>query len=236
VRALLAAVLVLVPAQSEADKLAAALKKFGDRSYLIMENGKKVGTYTLKTRIAVEEGRRLAVFEDRIDKHSDSSTVTLDLVEKATLNGLRLDWATRADGGMKEDDTTIDIQDGDGHVATDLGNLLLKKVGGAVGERALIRLVCAQEQKVGNSFKADLLVLDPVDYQRGQEIKCVARETIDVGGKKIEAHKWEDKREGESVLNGKPIAYKFDNAYWVGPDGTLVKFRSGSMEMILEPK
>jgi hypothetical protein len=235
-RALLAAVLVLVPAQSERETLVAALKKFGEQTFRIMEGGKKVGTYTLKTRIDLEDGQRLAVFEDRIDKHSDSSTVTLDLIEKATLDGLRLQWATRADGGVKEDDTTIEIRDGDGHVASDLGNILLKKVAGALGERALIRFVCVQKQEVGNSFKADLLVLDPVDYQRGQEIKCVAKETIEVGGKKVVAHKWEDKREGESILSGKPIAYKFDNAYWVGPDGTIVKFRSGSMEMILEPK
>lgn len=234
-RALLAAVLALLPAQSERE-LVAALKKFGDQTFRIMEGGKKVGTYTLKTRIENEDGRRLAVFEDRIDKHSDSSTLTLDLTEKAALNGLLLQWATRADGGAKEDDTTIDIRNGDGHVASDLGNILLKKVAGALGERALIRLVCVQKQEVGNAFKADLLVLDPVDYQRGQEIKCVAKETIEVGGKKVAAHKWEDKREGESILSGKPIAYKFDNAYWVGPDGTLVKFRSGSMEMILEPK
>jgi hypothetical protein len=235
-RALLSVILLLLaaPAQSERDKLEASLKKFGDRTYRIMENGKKVGMCTLKTRIATEDGRRLAIFEDRIEKQSSDANLFLDFTEMATLNGLRLDWATRADGGAKEDDPSISIREGDGYVTSDLGNLLLRKVEGAVGERALIRLVCMQTQKVGVVLKADVLVLDPIDYQRNQELRCEAKETLDIGGKKVEAHKWEDKRSGKSVLSGKPVPYKFDNAYWVGPDGALVKFTSGSMEMILE--
>jgi len=92
------------------------------------------------------------------------------------------------------------------------------------------------DQKVGAAIQADLLVLDPVDYQRKQEIRCVAAETLDVGGKKTETFKWLDKREGQSVLSGQPIPYKFDNTYWVAKDGNLVKFTTGSMEMVLDAK
>lgn len=226
--------LMLITAQSE-QTLEARLKKFGDRTYQILEKGNPVGKFTLKTRITEEEGVTLAVFEDKMEKGGDAAQ-TVEYVEKAGIKTLRLRWATRVDGGIKEDDPTIAMEDQDAHVTSDQGNLILRKAEGAVGERALIRLVCLQKQEVGNVLKTNLLVLDPVDYQRDQEIKCVARDTIEVNGKKVEACRWVDKREGKSVLSGQPIPYKFENTYWVTAEGSLVKFKSGPLEMVLESK
>ena len=235
-RVILAAALLLpAPAQSEASKAEAALKKFGDREYRIFEKGVQVGLCTLKSRIEVDGRTRIAIFEDRIEKAGDTP-LTLAYTEKASLIGLRLRWATRVDGGIKEDDPKVSIDNGEADITSAQGSITVPKAEKACGERALIRLICMTEQKVGSVVQADLLVLDPVDFQRKQEIKCVAAETIDVGGKKMAAFKWVDKREGKSILSGEEIPYKFDNAYWVGADGVLLKFTSGSMEMVLDSK
>ncbi|HZN62439.1 MAG TPA: hypothetical protein VFC90_08555 [Planctomycetota bacterium] len=236
-RALLAAILAILsaPAQSEADKVEAALRRFGDREYRVFEKGNPVGRCTLKTRFEGEGGARLAIFEDRIEKAGDTPQA-VTYTEKAALKGLRLRWATRVDGGITEDDPRISIEDGNAEVASAQGNLVLNKVEGACGERALIRLICGAEQKVGSVVTADLLVLDPVDYQRKQQVKCVAAETLDIGGTKFATFKWVDKREGRSILSGEPVPYSFNNAYWVGPDGALLKFTLGSMEMVLGNK
>lgn len=236
-RLILAAALLLpvAPAQSESRKMEEALRKFGDREYRIFEKGVQVGLCNLKTRIEGEGRTRLAIFEDRIEKAGDTP-LALTYTEKATLIGFRLRWATRVDGGIKEDDPRVSIEDGEAQIASAQGSITLGKADKACGERALIRLLCMAEQKVGSAVQVDLLVLDPVDFQRKQEVKCVAAETIDVGGKKVAAFKWVDKREGKSILSGEEVPYKFDNAYWVGADGVLLKFTSGSMEMVLDSK
>ena len=61
-------------------------------------------------------------------------------------------------------------------------------------------------------------------------------DTIEIDGKKVEAYRWVDKREGKSVLSGEPIPYKVENTYWVMAEGSLVKFKSGPLEMVLESK
>ncbi|HKS17397.1 MAG TPA: hypothetical protein VJU16_08805 [Planctomycetota bacterium] len=227
--------LLLLPAPQEAAKVEAAIKKFGERTYRILEKGNAVGKCTLKSRIGEMEGITVAIFEDKIERTGDTPQV-LDYTEKAALKGLRLRWATRENDGFKEDDPTVIIEEGDARVTSPEGNMTLVKVEGVRGERSLIRLLCMAEQKVGSVVQSDLLVLEPVDYQRRQEVKCVAAETIDVGGKKVATFKWVDKRKGRSILSGQPIAYDFDNAYWIAADGALVKFTSGSLEMVLESK
>lgn len=239
-RMVLAAVLLVqaATAQSETDKVEAALKKFGTRTYRILEKGKPVGTFSLKTTLVEEDGLKLAVFEDRLETKVGESTRTVDFSEKATLKGLALHWGTQKDSASKAtSDPVITIRDGDGHVSTSAtGNMLLKKVAGALGERALFRLVCMKEQKVGAVIEVHALVLEPIDYQMDRTVKGVAKENLEVGGRKIAAFKWVDKRDGSSILTGKPVAVPIDNTYWVGPDGALVKFKCGSLEMTFESK
>ena len=237
IRTVCLAILLMPVATFQAERdFQAAIKKFGDRTYRVFEKGKPVGMATLKSRIVEGEGGvALAVFEDRIDKTGDSP-LTVEYVEWATLNGLRLRLATRVDGGPKEDDPKIVVKGRDAHVTSDRGNADLEKVEGARGERSLIRLMCMAPQKVGATIQADLLVVEPVDYQRKHEVRCTAEETIDIGGKKVAAFKWVDKREGKSLLSDDPTPYKIDNAYWIGADGVLLKFTSGPLEMVLESK
>lgn len=226
------------PAQSEADKLEAALRKFGNRTYKILLKGEPVGTYALKTRVAEEEGQKLAFLEDRLETKIGETVRTTDYTEKAVLKGLALHWTTQTDTALEGKSVpVIAIKDGDGHVSTTAGKRMhLKAVAGALGERALFRLVCMKEQKIGATLKVNALVLEPIDYQMDREVKCVAKETLSIGGRKIAAFKWEDKRDGSSILTGKPVPVPIDNAYWVGPDGALVKFKIGPLEMVPEAK
>src|SRR6266850_5474002 len=106
-RALLAAILLLqaAPAQSEADKLEAALKRFGDRSYLILANGEKLGTSTLKTRVEKVDGRSVAVLEDAFKIDAGGDTGFMRTLEKAMLDRLRListSQTGKGDGMEKE--------------------------------------------------------------------------------------------------------------------------------------
>ena len=58
-RMILAALLLAqaAPAQSEADKLEAALKKFGNRTYGMFVSNAKAGQLTMKTRVETEAAR-----------------------------------------------------------------------------------------------------------------------------------------------------------------------------------
>lgn len=243
-RILLAAVLLVqaAPAQSETDKMEAALKKIGDRTYRILLQGKEAGTCSLKTRIEKEGERSVAVFEDRYSLALEEHKIAILWTQKASLDRLRLisarhttdlsgrktEWVVAMEGkkafiergGKKE---TVEVSDG------------------TIGEAAMIRLVCVAEQKEGAAFTADVISSEEHQFQPGHSFKCLGKESVDIGGKKVEAFKWENKGEWKSTrkVDGQevPTTTTIENTFWVSPEGHLVRsMGSGGSELVLDSK
>lgn len=242
-RALLAAIL-LVPfqAQSEADKLEAALKKFGDRSYLLLVNGKKVGTLTLKTRIEKEGGRSVAVFEDRFAMTLEGVEMVLAVTEKASTQGLRLISAKRTtkEGG-KEVDWTVSVEGTKASLQSGGRKQTLDVTEATIGEQAMVRLVCVAEQKEGVAFAVDVMSGVDDQLQRAHSFRCLGKEQVEIGGKKFDAFKWENKGEWKIVRKvgdeEVPGSTSVNNTFWVSPDGYLLRSTgAGASEFVLDAK
>jgi hypothetical protein len=225
------------PPQSEADKIEAALKKFGERKYRILEKGKETGTLTLKTRVETRDKEKRVILEDRMEMKNGKLDADLELTEESSLDKLLLIRAARS-GTAPDDEAKASViqRGGDAFMSANGQHLIIRDTKTAIGERAVMRLVCLKEQKVGDTFRADVLVLDPMDWQEGRRFKCVAKEVVDVGDRKIETFKWEEKYAGTSSLSGKEIDVNINNAYWVGPDGYPVRMKLGEVEMHIDAK
>ncbi|HKS17394.1 MAG TPA: hypothetical protein VJU16_08790 [Planctomycetota bacterium] len=242
-RLLLAAVLLVQAAtpQSEADKLEAALKKFGNRSYRIKDGGKEVGTLTVKTRIEKAGDRKVAVLEDEYAVKFDGVDTTMSYRETASLEGLRLVSGHHkivTPGGPVE--CKIVIKDGKARLQDGGENPILDISPTMVGELAVLRLVCAAEQKRGANFKADLLSLGVPAFEPGHAFRCIGPEQIQVAGKKVDVFRWEQKGEWKHkvTVDGQETTLTFvmDKSYWVSPDGYLVRLRFNSLETTIETK
>ncbi|HKS17395.1 MAG TPA: hypothetical protein VJU16_08795 [Planctomycetota bacterium] len=230
-RMLLAALLLLPPAQSEADKLEAALKKFGNRTYGMYVSGKKAGLLKLKTKIETEGGRRLAIFEDSMTEPATGGTVTGIVTEKASLDGLRLStlrWVSILDGRRSIDSVTVEgskavvIREGEKKTLT-----VPEKT---MGESGLLRQICAVEQKKGEILNVEILnhVMQELE---SRELKCDGEVDIEIAGKKQVAFRWREQlQEGKSGANVR-------NTYWVSAAGHLLKYIGlGGVEYVLESK
>ena len=243
---LLAASLLLqsasAPAQSEADKLEAALKKFGDRSYLILANGEKVGTVTLKTRIEKGENGNLAVFEDRITQVMAGREATLTMTEKASTARLRLHSSKKTvKEGDKEDAWSIKVTGATALMKVEGREQTVEITDATIGEEGVMRLVCAADQKEGSSFKIDVLSMVAERLETDHEFTCLGKEQIEINGKKHDAFKWQQK--GEWKFTRKigdrevPGTSRVNHTYWVSPDGYLLRVSYGrGMEIVLDAK
>ena len=242
-RTLIAAILLLqaAPPQSEKDKLEAALKKFGERTYRISDLGTEVGTVTLRSRIQKEGDRNVAVLEVEFKIKVEGQEVAMTFAETAELDGLRFVSARRTgstpDGRMETQVTVKDgkavIKDGDDETTHAIGR-------DTIGDLAPFWLLCAAEQKKDATFKRDVLNLIMPGYEPGHVYTCAGPETIDVGGRKVETFKWTEKGEWKHPMkiDGKDMLMpsKVDNSYWVGAEGCLVRFTSGRTELTLVTK
>ena len=222
------------PAQSESDKLEAALKKFGDRKYRVTEGGKPTGTMTLKTKLEKDGDGKIAVFEDTVIVDTGTGAVEVLLEEMASLDGLKLIGTSRTSDNKIQ--IAASIRDGDAILTGKDGHLIIRNVRNALGELAVLRLVGMKEQKVGGTFKANVFVLESPSDELVHDFKCVAKETIEIGGKKVDAFKWEQKWKGKAIRDGADEDAAVENAYWVAADGTLLRFKIGPKEMTLDAK
>jgi hypothetical protein len=213
-RSLVAAVLLLAAASpQEPDKLEAALKKFGARTYVMsLTSGEKIGTRTLKTSVVTEEGRKIAVFEESTEENGKLGGTT---VEKAELNGLKLvSMRITIMSGGKPDVNTITVEGGKAALKfTGDEDKKVDVTDKTVGDEALLRLVCAAEQKEGAELKLDVLSWPLRDIEAGRVLKCEGKKPVEIGGKKLDAFLW---TEPGHVAGG----YK----YWVSPGGFLLRW------------
>ena len=240
---LLAASLLLqsapAPAQSEADKLEAALKKFGDRKYRLFTMGKETGHLSMKTRIETEGDQKVAVFEDKGDVKIEDKVEGGTMTERLALVGPRILSITSKDAGGRNE-VAISIREGKATIKKGEDTKVLNVTNSSIGMGSVYRMVCTQEQKVGGTFKIDHL--GPEGFSTGHEFRCVGREQLEIAGVKHNAFKWELKGEGDIEMPGvENSTYSFDNAYWVSPDGYLLRmaaFDEGKIvnEMILDAK
>jgi len=239
------AVMLLIqaaPAQSEADKLEAALKKFGDRSYLILEKGEKIGAVTLRTRVEKEGGRSVAVFEDRITHTMNGREFTLTMTEEASTDRLRLLSSRKTvKGDDKEEHWSISVAEAKALMKVEGREQTIEITDVTIGEEGVMRLVCAAEQKEGSSFKTDVLSMTAERLETGHDFKCLGKEQVEINGRKFDAFKWEQK--GEWKFTRKigdqevPGTSRVNHTYWVSPDGYLLRVSYGSrMEVVLDAK
>lgn len=221
----LVAALLFLPAQ-EADKLEAALKKFGARTYVMsLTTGEKIGTRTLKTSVVTEKGRKIAVFEESTEENGRPGGTTL---EKADLDGLKLlSIKITILGGGKPDVNTITVEGGKATLQfRGDENKVVDVSDKTVGDEALLRLVCAAEQKEGAELKLDVLSWPLRDLEKARTLKCEGKKQVEIGGKKLDAFLW---TEPGRVAGG----YK----YWVSPDGYLLRWIGlGGVSSVLASK
>jgi hypothetical protein len=226
--AILACLLVQVP---ESARIEAALRKAGERRYRMMENGMEVGSLKLTTSIQTVDGRKAAVFDDVFEVTLGGRKVEMVMKETARLEGLTLVSASRKGDGhegkiaVAGQKATLTVEDRP-HT--------LDLAGPTIGEQAAFRLVCAAEQKEGLTFKSDVLSFPAEELQKGHVFRCVSRETLEIGGKKRPAFKWTQNWEWKGLRNGIPTSSKVDIAYWVSPEGVLLRSTaSGGGEIVL---
>jgi len=99
-----------------------------------------------------------------------------------------------------------------------------------VGEQAVLRLVCSAAQERGAFIPIDVLSQTTGELE-SRELRCEGKVDVEVGDKKMEAIRWQEKGQ-----EGKPGG-QVKNTYWVSPAGHLLKFvGAGGVEYILESK
>jgi len=230
----LIAVLVFVVQISDADRMEAILKKAGEHTYVFIQNRQKIGTLSLKTRIEMEAGRKIAIFEDKADLELEGEKMTMSLKETAALGHLGVlssmrhnndgDWSIKIDGTK----ATMKVE---GREQT----LEITKM--VVGEQGLLRLVCVAEQKAEATFKVDVLSMTGERLEKEHHFRCLGKEGVEIGGKIIDSFKWEEKWEWKGMVKGVPTTSRAENTYWVSPDGYLVRIVGATgLETVLETK
>jgi hypothetical protein len=212
----------------------AALKKVGDRSYKISMEGESVGTLTMKTRIEKKGNGKVVVFEDQMEMARGGEKMQMTMKETAALSHLRILSAQR---GGKDMDWSVSVSGNKAVLKVEGREQTVELTEGAVGESGLLRILCAAEQKEKASFKVDVLSMTSERLEKDHHFTCLGKETVEVGGKKIDAFKWEEKGEWKITRNGIAGTSSVDNSYWVSAEGYLVRsIGPNGMEIVLQSK
>lgn len=228
--------------QSEAETLEAAVKKFGDRKYRATRKGADaLSTFTLKSRTHKDKNRTEVILESSLTFNVLDTKIIFTQTETTSLDGLRLissKAATQKSDITKEDSAVI--RDGKVHLTSNGQEETIDVVEGVKGELAASWLICAAEQKVGATFKLDVLNMGAGCFEPGHSFRCVGQEEVTLGDKKVASFKWEETGEwkhkekyGDEV---REITTQVKNTYWVGRDGYLVRFTVGEWDAVLDPK
>lgn len=233
--AVVAVAAALAAQRPSAERVEAALKDTAVCTYRLLENGARVGTMTVRVATETVNGRRRGVFTEEMEwKTPDDQKARMTFKETTDARDLRLlsavyndtsyEWSVDVEerrarftgGGAK--DRTVAVSDA------------------TVGMVTLLRMVGSAEQKEGATFKVDVVNIVARQYQPEHTVRCVGKEPVDVGGKPIEAFKWEDRWESTVMRDGEPRTLQFTEACWVGADGRILRFRRGGFDAVLEVK
>jgi hypothetical protein len=225
---LVAAILSLqVP---DAARVESVLGKAPERRYKILVRGESIGSWTMKSSIEQDGGRKVVVLVDELDVTTPDGRQKMTIRETASLDGLRLISVKRTGDGL---DWSAKVEGRKATMKVDGRESTHDTAAGTVGESGILRVVCAAEQKEKAEFKVDMLTLVAERHETGHNLRCVGREQVDIGGKKFDAFRWEHTWSGK----GGGLESTRDSTYWVSPDGYLLRAteRPG-MEMVLDAK
>lgn len=227
-RLLLAAILLVqaAPAQSEADKVEAALKRIGERKYRLYSLGKESGSCTLKTTLEKDGDGKVAVFEDRNEGESEV------VIEKAALPALTLRSITIKDLQGRFI-AVATVRDGKADVQTADERKTVDVTPSTLGLSAMFRLLCLKPQEVGTTFKIDILI--PGHFLlKDNTFRCAAKESVEIGGAKLDAFRWDhtaqrsvDTPEGTRTLS-------LANSYWIGTEGYMLRFTAKQQDRVVK--
>lgn len=213
------------PAQSEAEKMEAALKKFGTRTYSALLEGKNAGTRTLKATVVTEKDRKVAVLEATEVERGKQTDAAL---EKAELKGLKLiSMKVTTAKPAKADENTLKVEGlkASMRLPDTEPALEFDVTENTVGDLGFLLRVCAAEQKEGAALTLDLLSWG-IPQVQNLTLKCEGKKQVDVGGKKVDAYLWA----GKNCLD-------FELKYWISPDGYLLRWvEAETIEYVLESK
>jgi hypothetical protein len=236
---LLAALCCLAQA-SDADRNETALKKFGEsRTYRVSHPNRR-GTRTMMTRIETVDGKKVAVLEDVFDGTIFEKEKRFSTAETASLGRFSMmSCKVHNKTGDESIEGSIEVKGSKAFVTITRGGMSITIpcdiTGTTVSEAAMILLLCAQEQKEGQSFKVDMFDIDKSQVEKDHAFTCSGKETIDIGGKKHDAFKWQEKwttkpSPGDSLQ--KDLDWK--RTYWISVDGYLLRRKGidGVFELI----
>lgn len=220
--ALATLLLLQAPVQSEADKVEAAIKKMTDREYRMIVRKEEIGTLTLKSRVDTEGDRKIAVFESVMKVPREGRIEESTTVEKADLEGLRF-LSMKVVGLDGKINYSLEVKDGKVGVKTLEGKTKsIEVTKTTVTEMTLYRFACVREQKVGSTHTLDLF--DYHNIQKGYELRCVERKTVELAGAKHDVFIWRLSGESTIDLPDGPLKLKFEYTYWVTPEGLLIRY------------
>jgi len=214
----------------DASRVESVLAQAGERTYRMTQNGQKIGTFTMKTRV----DKKTASFEDEMEIAAGPEKMKVVMKETAALPTLNLLSASRTGKDM---DWSVFVDDLKATMKVEGRRQKVEITGSTVGEGGVLRLVCIAEQKVQATFQADVLSMTAERLEKEHIFRCVGQEVVDVGGKKMGAFKWEEKWEWKDMVNGVPTTSRVANSYWVSAEGVLL--RSSALQglgMLIELK
>jgi hypothetical protein len=226
----------------DADRNEAALKRFGESRTYRMSHEIKKGTTTLKTRVETVKDKKVAVLEDVFAGTLFEKGYRFSTAETASLDRFRM-LSCKMRTKTRDEDTEVSIEV-NGTKAVMTGAKEGKDIviswditESTVSEAAMIRLLCAQEQKEGRSFKVDMLAIDRLEVQKDHAFNCVGKEEIALGGKKYGAFKWQERWTTKPRPGSKPQEdLHCERTYWVSVDGYLLKRQGIDGVLTLEVK
>ena len=206
----------------DAAQIGAAVRKAGERRYRLVEDGKTVGTVTLKTKV---DGASV-VFEDTFDMMGRKMAMR----ETARLEDLSLVSASRKMEGV---DWTLRVEGKKALMKVEGRDTTLDLPGPVLGELAALRLVAAAPRKEGATSKRDIVSFPGEELRKDVEFRCAGKEEVELGGKKRPAFKWTEKWRHESTVDGVKRISSVDLAFWVSPDGVILRSSGPGPELLL---
>ncbi len=227
---------------SDTDPNAAALKKFGEsRTYRLSDDVQK-GTMTMKTRVEIVKDKKVAIFEDVFEGKLFGTQRVESTTETASLDRFRM-MSCKVHIKTPDEDINASLEVKGTKVAAtrvSAGNkaeISWDITETTVSEAAAIRLLCAQEQKVGRNIKVDMLCIGKVEIEKDHRFTCLGQEAVYVGNRKFEAFRWQEqwttKRDPRSTLQEDA---DWKRTYWVSVDGYLLKRQAIDGVLTLEVK
>ncbi len=213
-----------LPSQ-DADKIRAALKGVGERSYKVSDGDKMSGSMILKTGVEKEA----AVLDDVLLLGDGDMKVSMEFKQTCKLDSFLS--ATTVEGKLTFSDKvqtrTLTVKDGKAAAKTTEGGKTTEKEV-AIGDKAithfaLFRVVCVLEAKKGAVTTFDLLDVESLDLKKDCTLTCDGKAKTDVAGKSLECDKWTLKQEAK------------ESTFWIS-GGFVVKASLDGLNVELEEK